>query len=376
MKKYDVVIVGGGVIGLAIARALALRGVKEVCLIERSTPGTEASHAAGGMLAPQAEADCRDEFFDLCSQSRDLYPNFAAALLEETGIDIQLDTTGTLYLALNEHDQTEIDKRFKWQSEAGLQVERLSPTEALQLEPSISSTLTSALLFPLDYQVDNRQLIKALVASVTKLGVKLIDNTTVSSLVVENLLLKGVQTNAGIIASSTVILAAGTWTSQIDAPRLITLPHIEPIRGQMLCFTTEPQRYRHVIYSPRGYLIPRRDGRLIAGSTSEAAGFSKQVTAGGAHEILNHALEISPNVATLPITDSWSGLRPRAADGLPVLGPCVEIEGLFYATGHYRNGILLAPITGDLIAGAVVNQASSPALEHFGAARFELTSIS
>lgn len=371
--RYNVIIVGGGVIGLAIARALVKRGATDVCIVERATPGMEASFAAGGMLAPQAEANSRDEFFDLCSESRDLYTEFAAALHDETGIDIQLDTTGTLYLALTEHDQLEIDKRYEWQSEAGLRVEKLSNTEARQLEPAISPTLTGALFFPLDYQVDNRRLLNALTASVTKLGVTILNDRKVISLVTDGDKITGAETDKGLIESSTVVLAAGCWTNQIEAP--ITLPRIEPVRGQMICLNAEPQVCRHVIYSPRGYVIPRRDGRLISGSTSESAGFTKQVTGGGIHQIMQHALEISPAVATLPVTDSWSGLRPRAADGLPVLGPCVEIEGLFYATGHYRNGILLAPVTGDLIASAIINRTSSPALEHFGAARFALTSV-
>jgi glycine oxidase len=364
---HNIVIVGGGVIGLSIARALALRGVQDICLIERAVPGSEASFAAGGMLAPQAEADRRDEFFDLCSKSRDLYPDFAAALYEETGVDMQLDRTGTLYVALTEHDQRDIDKRFAWQSKADLQVERLTPTEALQLEPAISPNLTGALRFPLDYQVDNRQLVAALVRSVTKLGVRIM-NATVSSVVTSNQTVTGVETSAGFIGGAVVILAAGSWTTQINGP----LVPIEPVRGQMICFNAQPQLCRHVIYSPRGYLIPRHDGRLIAGSTTEYVGFTKQVTAGGTYQILRNALEISPNVANLPLVDSWSGLRPKAPDGLPVLGPCVEIDQLFYATGHYRNGILLAPITGDLIAEAVVNRKIASELEYFGAARFEL----
>jgi glycine oxidase len=143
----------------------------------------------------------------------------------------------------------------------------------------------------------------------------------------------------------------------------------------MLCFEANPQIARHVIYSPRGYIVPRRDGRLLAGSTTEHAGFEKRVTAAGVQAILSAALEISPRIAALPMTDSWAGLRPRAADTLPVLGPCAEITGVFYATGHYRNGILLAPVTGELIAQAVVDQVFPPALNIFSPDRFGMVAV-
>ncbi|HEV2836866.1 MAG TPA: glycine oxidase ThiO [Pyrinomonadaceae bacterium] len=372
-QSAEVVIIGGGVIGLTIARALAQRGVREACLIERGSLGSEASFAAGGMLAPQTEANTHDEFFELACQSRDLYANFAAALREETGIDVELDTTGTLYLAFTEHDLSEIEKRYEWQSRAGFAVEQLTPSDARELEPCIAETARGALYFPRDVQVENRRLLNALVNSVDKIRVKIVTQTTVSQVLVDRRRLSGVQTSRGSISCRKAIIAAGTWSSLIQNS---ATPPIEPIRGQMICFDAKPQLTRHVIYSPRGYLVPRHDGRLLAGSTSENAGFSKQVTAGGISSILANAQEISPKTASLSIVDTWSGLRPRAADGLPVLGPCDEIDGLFYATGHYRNGILLAPVTGELIADAVVAGRVSPLLAAFSPNRFDLAHVS
>jgi len=351
----NVVIIGGGVIGLTIARALALQGVRDVCLIERAAPGAEASSAAAGMLLPQVEADAQDDFFTLACQSRDLYPSFAAALHEETGIDIELDTTGTLYLALTEHDQQEIEKRYEWQSRARLPVELLSVAEARELEPCISESTVGALLFPNDIQVENRRLLSALANSVNKLGVDIVTQTNVDSLIIQGNHVTGVQTNRGRIECSVAVIAAGSWSGFIKSSSPCKIPEIEPVRGQMVCLEARPQLTRHVIYSPRGYLVPRRDGRLLAGSTSERVGFAKYVTAGGISTILRNALEISPAIATLPIVDTWAGLRPMSADGLPVLGRCDEIDGLFYATGHYRNGILLAPLTGELVSKAIVS---------------------
>ncbi|HKS09294.1 MAG TPA: glycine oxidase ThiO [Pyrinomonadaceae bacterium] len=372
-RTADVVIIGGGVIGLTIARALAQRGVRDVCVIERSALGAEASFAAGGMLAPQVEANGRDEFFELACRSRDLYAEFAEALREETGVDVELDSTGTLYVALNEGDLIEIETRCEWQTKAGLVVEKLTPQQARELEPCIAESVRGALRFPRDIQVENRRLVNALVNSVNKLGVSIVTDTNVAKINVERGRVTGVQTSRGSISCQTIIVAAGTWSSGIENART---PKIDPVRGQMICFDAKPQLTRHVIYSPRGYLVPRHDGRLLAGSTSENAGFTKQVTAGGISHILANAHEISPNISTLPITDTWSGLRPRAADGLPVLGPCGEIDGLFYATGHYRNGILLAPVTGELIAEAVVAGRISPLLAAFSPNRFDLAHVS
>jgi len=232
-----------------------------------------------------------------------------------------------------------------------------------------------ALRFPLDVQVENRRLLSALTNSVAKLGVAIQTESSVECVKVERDRATGVQTSRGFISCRTVVIAAGTWSSLIPIPpKTAERPpfNVEPIRGQMISFDARPQLTRHVIYTPRGYIVPRRDGRLLAGSTSEHAGFAKQVTAGGISAILANAHEISPDIARLPIVDTWAGLRPRAPDNLPVLGPCDEIGGLFYATGHYRNGILLAPVTGELIAAAVVDGTLSPLLGPFSPRRFDL----
>jgi len=383
-RSAGVVIVGGGVIGLAVARALVLRGLSDVLLIERSSLGAESSSAAAGMLAPQAEANLADDFFHLACQSRDMYPAFAAALLEETGIDIELDSTGTLYLAFTGDDARELEKRYEWQSQAGLGLEILSGEEARRLEPAISENVCAALKFPLDGQVENRRLISALAASTEKLGVRLATGTTVTSLKTGPGGVVGIETSRGLVSTDTVVIASGAWTSLLGLTDTSgktssdkTLPNlcIEPVRGQMLCFEANPQIARHVVYTPRGYIVPRRDGRLLAGSTTEHAGFDKRVTAEGVSSILSAALEIAPRIGALHLAASWAGLRPRAADGLPVLGPYAEIDGLFYATGHYRNGILLAPITGELIAGAIVDKVASTSPGSFSPDRFELVSV-
>jgi glycine oxidase len=367
----DVVIIGAGVIGLTIARALAQRGVRELMLIERGRPGAEASWAAGGILAPQVEVDHQDEFFQLACASRDLYPEFAESLKEETGIDVELDTTGTLCLGFTPEDEAELRHRYEWQGGEGLEVEWLNGDEARRFEPFISAEVLCALRFPKDFQIENRRLINALERANEELGVQFVNGSAVKAIRIENEKVCGVETTKGFVDATSVVLAAGAWSSLIASPDFDLPPiSVEPVRGQMLCFEARPRIARHVIYSSRGYLVPRRDGRVLAGSTAEHVGFERRVTGEGKNAIKSMAIEIAPGLAALPIIDSWAGFRPRAKDGLPVLGPCQEIAGLFYATGHYRNGILLAPITGCVIADAIVDGVVPQSIQAFSPDRF------
>jgi glycine oxidase len=367
----DVLIIGGGVIGLAIARALARRGVQNLTVIEKSVFGREASWAAGGILAPQVEADKDDDFFRIACASRDLYRDFAERLQDESGIDVQLDPTGTLYVAFAEDEVAELRARFGWQQNQGLAVEWLDRHAVRTLEPHLSEKVRCALRFPKDFQVENRRLVEALLTANERLGVRLRRDCQATALKIDNNRVVGVETSQGVISAQSIVLAAGAWSSALKCA--VTLPQleVEPVRGQMLCFNPSEQLARHVIYSSRGYLVPRRDGRLLAGSTTESAGFEKRVTNDGVDAIKSMAVEIAPALDSLMVVDSWAGFRPRAKDGRPVLGPTRHFAGLFYATGHYRNGILLAPITGELIAEAILSGATPPLLSPFSPDRFD-----
>jgi len=317
----------------------------------------------------QVEVDHQSEFFQLACASRDLYPEFAESLKEETGVDIELDPTGTLCLGFTQADEEELHRRYQWQTGEGFQVEWLTGGEARRLEPHVSANVRCALRFPRDVQVENRRLVEALVRANEELGVQLVVNTAVTALGIKDERVCGVETSNTFVAAPVVVVAAGAWSSLIDSPSVPSI-RVEPVRGQMLCFSADPNIARHVIYSAHGYLVPRRDGRVLAGSTAEHVGFDKRVTDDGVSAIKAMALEIVPAIADLPLLGSWAGFRPCAPDDLPVLGPCAEIGGLLYATGHYRNGILLAPITGKVIADAIVDDVMPPSLSAFSPDRF------
>ncbi len=368
-KKPEILIIGGGVVGLSIARELRKRSAGRITILERGAIGREASYAAAGMLAPQAETDETDDFFHLCNESNKLYPGFAEELLAETGVSIELDRRGTLYLALTDDDVRQIRHRLAWQRRAGLNVEHLSANEARKLEPFISPDVREALFFPNDWQVENRKLLAALRKYAEINDIQIIENTEVKSLLIENKRVIGAATGGEKFAAGTVVLAIGAWTSLIKADGL-TMPFVKPIRGQILYYRTAKRLFGTVIYSPRGYLVPRLDGRILAGATVEDVGFDKSVTADGIDFLRENALEIAPSLVNLEPSESWAGLRPRAADGLPILGAFPEIENLFIATAHYRNGILLAPLTAKILADAIAGNVESKYAKIFSPRRF------
>lgn len=365
-----VLIIGGGVIGLSIARELHRTGVRNITILEKGIAGREASWAAAGMLGPQAEANGPDEFFDFCSKSRDLYPAFAAELLDETGIDIQLDRSGTLYVAFDEDEVVELRQRYNWQQKAGLSVEVVSSGEARKAEPLISPEVREALYFPNDWQVENRRLVLALLRYVKLNAIDLMENTAVERLLIEQGRVIGAETKGGLFIAEQTVVATGAWTSLIQTDP-VTLPFsVMPIRGQMIEYRTFGRQIKRVLSSRRGYLVPRADGRILSGSTTEDVGFDNSVTDTGISSLRAVAKQIAPALEGLKIAESWSGLRPCSPDLNPVLGSADGLEGLLFATAHYRNGILLAPMTANIIAERIVAGGSNNLRQIFGPHRF------
>jgi len=372
----EILIIGAGIIGLSLARELHKNGAKKITILEKGGVGKEASFAAAGMLAPQAEADEADEFFRFCCDSRDLYPDLAQKLLEETGIDIELDQSGTLYAAFTEEDVAEIRERYKWQKDTGLEVKHLTAQDTHKLEPFISPDSLESLFFPKDWQVENRRLLLALEKYAELNGIEIKENCEVTNLINQENSVKGVQVSGDEVFADKVILASGAWTSFIKTDEgSLPMAEVKPIRGEMIKFQTAKRLFHRVIYSPRGYIVPRKLGRILAGATTEDVGFKEVSSDEGKEAIKETAFEIVPSLAGLKVEESWSGFRPFAADGLPIIGEVPKIDNLFVATAHYRNGILLAPMTAKTLADKIVNNTDSTYLDLCSANRFRAAKV-
>ncbi len=363
-------IIGGGVIGLSIARELHKKGVKRIAIIDRGRIGGEASWAAAGMLAPNIETDSSVDFHRFGIESLALYPGLSEALLEETGIDIELDRSGTLCVAFNEAEADELTAAYERQISQGITVEPVLDGAVQSIEPWISPDVRAGLLYPNDWQVENRQLLSALRTFAERNRIRIIENGEISELITDGRRVTGARSFAGDILAGVTILATGAWTSLIKIGGLPFPVSVKPIRGQMISFETGTRSIRRVIYGPRGYVVPRADGRVLVGATVEDAGFDKSPTIEGVDSLKAAAVQIAPNLAKFSLTETWAGLRPVAADGLPVIGVVPDFENVFIATAHYRNGILLAPKTAQVISDRILDGVSSRFLELYGAGRF------
>jgi glycine oxidase len=364
-RPTDVLIVGGGVIGCALAAELAARG-QRVTVIERGEPGAEASGAAAGMLTPQADAHRRDSLFDLALESRNSYPQWAGALSEETGIDVGYRRTGLLRCAFGAPGQSLVSA-YAWQEAAGLPLETCS-LERLRscLEGRLSPEVGEAVFFPDEAVVDPRRLMAALSLAARRRGVRLLAGISARRFLVRDGVCRGVETEEGAIEAKSVVDAAGAWAA-FD-PDLAPPPPVVPVRGQIVELSLPEQPLTSVVSSDEVYLVPRPDGTVLLGSTVELVGFRKGVTAEAVQRLISAALRLLPSLSQARFQSAWSGLRPGTTDGLPVLGRS-PISGLFYATGHYRNGILLAPVTAralaDLLTGSPERDLSAFSISRF-----------
>jgi glycine oxidase len=372
-QTANILIIGSGIIGLSLARELHKNGAENIKILERGKVGQESSWAAAGILAPNEESEKQDVLSQICLESQRLYTDFAEQLFVETGIDVELNRNGSLYLSFSEADDAEVRCRFEWRSNAGLDVEHLNGEAVRKIEPFVSPDVREALFFPDDWQVENRKLLIALQKYAELNGIEIVEDAEIKNLLTENGKVMGAKTSNNKFFAETVVLATGAWTSFIKSGENdLALPDVKPIRGQMLSFKSAEHLFSTVIYSPRGYLVPRADGRILIGATVEDAGFDKNVTESGVKYLLETAYEISPHLASFEIFDRWAGLRPFTSDGLPILGAIAEIENLFIATAHYRNGILLAPLTAQILASKIVENLDSKYLEIFSPNRFQM----
>jgi glycine oxidase len=372
VKRPTVAIIGAGVIGLGVAWRLASRGAS-VAVFDKGASGAGASHAAAGMLAACAEAEPgEDALVSLGRESQARWPAFAAELEQASGIDVELRPEGTLVLALTADDQARLNHQLVFQQKLGLPLQWISAAETRRREPHLAGKLAGAVFSPEDTQVDNRKLAAALRVAAEAAGVSITEHRPVSAVSSRADRIDGVMLADGTkIAADVVVLAAGAWSRSIAglAPEL--RPPVRPIKGQMLALRMDAAAplLNHVVWAPGAYLVPRRGGRLLVGATVEEKGYDTSLTAGGVLALLEAAWRAVPAVEELPIEEMWVGHRPGSRDDAPILG-AGPIEGLVYATGHHRNGILLTPITADAIARLVLDGVAEPAIRPFGIERF------
>jgi glycine oxidase len=370
-NRPRVAIIGAGVAGLSIGWRLAGRAA--VTIFDRGAAGAGASHAAAGMLAACCEAEPGEEaLVALGRESQARWPAFAEELERSSGIDVELRREGTLVLALTADDQAEIAHRLEFQRQLDLPLEWLSPAQTRAREPRLAGKIAGALFSPQDHQVDNRKLTQALRIAAEAAGAKIHEHRAVSEIVVRGGQAKGVLLEDGTIAASDiVVLAAGAWSRGIGGLPSDRRPPVRPVKGQTLSLRMDATAplLSHVLWAPGAYLVPRRDGRLIVGATVEEKGFDENITAGGMLTLLEAAWRAVPAVEELPIEEICARHRPGSRDDAPILGRG-PLEGLYYATGHHRNGILLAPVTADAMARLVLDDVVEPAIGSFGLERF------
>ncbi len=371
-SSLKVAIIGAGVIGLGIAWRLAAKGAK-VEVFDRGAAGSGASYAAAGMLAACCEAEPgEDALVALGRESQARWPAFAAELRSLTGVDVELRDEGTLVVALTADDQARIHHHLAHQKKLGLPLEWISAAETRRREPHLAGKLAGAVWSPQDHQVDNRKLATALRLAAEAAGAVVHEHKPVAEIAIA-----GGRTHGLVLADGTkvsadvVVLAAGAWSRGIAGVATEQRPPVRPIKGQMLALKMDPAAplISHVIWAPGVYLVPRRDGRLIIGATVEEKAFDTTLTAGGLLTLLEAAWRTVPAIEELAIDEMWVGHRPGSRDDAPILGPG-PAQGLIYATGHHRNGILLAPVTADAIAKLVLEGATEPAIRPFGIDRF------
>jgi len=350
----DVLIIGGGIMGTAAAWELARHGAK-VVVLERSVPGAEASSAAAGILGAQAEAHAPGPMAELCLASRARYAKFARALTSETNIDVGYRECGVLRVAFARADATKLQAENAWQTKRRLKVERLGARELARIEPALSPKLSGGVRFAGDARVEPRALLRALHIAALGRGVVFRSGAFVRRVVVEGERAVGVALDDGsVLRARNVVVAAGSWTSLIDGLGL-PVGQVVPARGQIVELELPSPPLSHVVFGPGAYLVPRDDGRLLVGSTLEFVGYEREVTAGAVRDLLTHATALVPSLERAALRATWSNFRPYTKDELPLLGR-TKIESLFLSTGHYRNGILLAPISAEIVRSAVLGQ--------------------
>jgi glycine oxidase len=374
VKVFDVAIIGGGVIGSSIAFELAAERLN-VVLLDREDPGRGASWAAAGMLSPGPDSPDALPLVPLAKESLQLYRKFIAAIEEASGLHTHFASGGALQLFPGPQGEAERDKMVAEFRSSDIAIDPISLEAARRMENSIGPAVRAAAWLPEEATVEPRLLMDALLAALRHREVEIRSGCHVTSLLRQGSRCTGLVAGGEEIAANSVILAAGCYSAtlagenSVENDWLSRYAPTRPVRGQMLALHSDKVNLQRVLRSERGYLVPRLGGRIIAGSTLEEVGFDKRVTAGGMRKILDAAIALAPDLAGAEIVETWAGLRPATPDNFPILGPA-DIENLFIATGHYRNGILLAPVTAKLARNWILTKSMPAGAAIFSPLRF------
>jgi len=358
---YDVIVIGGGVIGLAIARELI--GSRSVLLLDRGATGQGTSRAAAGMLSPLSEADDQGPFFQLSRASHALYDRFVEELQMETGLDVGYSTEGLVCLASTEETAKTLLCRYEWQKNSGFDVRLLSADNVRQMEPLITVPVRAAVFIPGERCVTPRRLVNALREACFNRGVEIRVGLHVES-IAQNQVCVGHMT----LEARNIVIASGVWSAELSG--LNPPIPVYPRKGQILSLGMPQGAFRRMIRWGSSYFVPRSTGELVVGATNEDAGFDVMNTAAGVGRLLMDAQQISSHVAPYPILETWTGLRPATLDGLPILGESA-VPGVYYATGHYRNGVLLAPITAAIVEDLIESRQPRLSIDAYRPSRFD-----
>ncbi len=359
--------VGAGLIGLAIAFELAERGA-HVRVFDRAEPARAASWAGAGMLAPYTERIEDEVLLALCTESLAMYPQFVARVRGASGFDVELALEGIVNTAFDSAKLDALREHARELAQHGVAHELLDREATLAAQPALGRHVVGSLVVRGEGYVDNRQLGRALAAACEAAGVTIVREARDLALECDARRVLGVRSERGFCAASAVVVAAGAWSASIPGLPPECAPPVAPVKGQMLALAIPRGFVRRTTWAPGAYLVPREDGRLLVGATAEHVGFEERVTALGIRKLLDAALAAAPALGDFSITETWAGLRPGSPDERPMLGPTPR-EGLLLATGHYRNGILLAPVTARLIAEYVAH-GDAAALAPWALARF------
>lgn len=366
---FDTIVIGGGAIGCAIAFELSKSG-QNVAVLEKGTVASGASGVSAAMLEAQLDAHRGEPFLSLALASQELFEPLTRELEETTGMDIQHERCGILQIALTPSERDELRRRYEFQIGKGLPASWLEPREVEESLPQLEGRFLGALFHRKDGQVNASRFTGALAQAARRRGAKVLEGTEVTGFRLDGSRVTGMDTKTGAFGCGSLVIAAGPWSSLLGRMLGLAIP-VEPVRGQLVIFETSPAVLPYPVFYGSRYLTPKRDGFLLAGTTTEKAGFDDQPTAEATQAIARDAQAVMPLLKSKPFRGATAGLRPHSPDELPIMGRAPGFDNVFIATGHYRNGILLAPVTARILVSLMQDRTPPLPINAFSAERFK-----